>query len=197
MVDSALFAEMVKTGEESDGLIFDLKLALRALSVKDKARVRANPRLTTQDGREATIRIGEEAYYSLLSGSAAYPYFTLEKIETGISLRIVPYVGRNGEITTDIELLVSDVAGVGASNLPVTTVRSVNTEVLVSNGQTIGIGGLVTEEKREGSHGIPFLADIPILGYLFGYNTWTTEETEVVVLITPHILLDPREFDRL
>ncbi len=196
-IDSSLFAELIRKGVEYKGILYDLRMALRALALKDKARIRANPRIVTQDGKEATIRIGEESYYSLLSGSAAYPYFTLEKIATGITLKITPYIGNTSEITTKISIEVSDVTGVAISNLPVTTVRSVNTEVQVSNGQTIGIGGLISKSARERFHGIPLLGDIPFLGHLFGQNTWDKDETEVVILITPHLLINPQEFEDL
>ena len=196
-VDSAFFGELLKTNEVMDNVVFDLRLALRALALKDEANIRANPRLVTQDGREAAIRIGREAYYSLIQGSTAYSYITLEKIATGIDLRITPYVGSNADITSDIILEVSDVTGSGVSDLPVTSVRSVQTRVQVANGQTIGIGGLVSENKREQRNRIPFLGDIPYLGYLFGHTVTEREETEVVVLITPHLLINPSEFDHL
>jgi len=166
------FAELFKTDEHYKGMIFDLR-------------------------QEATIRIGKEAYYSLLQGSTVYSYVTLEKISTGIILKITPYVGCASDIIADIVIEVSDVTGSGATDLPVTSVRSVETRVQVSNGQTIGIGGLLSESTREERHRIPFLGDIPILGYLFGNTTTTKEETEVVVLITPHLLINPNEFDKL
>ncbi len=196
--DTSFFlSEMFRTGDHHQGMVFDLRLALQALAIKDQANIRANPRITTSDGQEAAIRIGKEAYYSLLQGSSAYSYVTLEKIATGIMLMITPYVGSEANITADIVIEVSDVTGSGATDLPVTSVRSVETRVQIDNGQTIGIGGLVSENKRETRNRIPFLGDIPILGYLFGNTTTEIEKTEVVVLITPHLLIDPSEFDQL
>jgi type IV pilus assembly protein PilQ len=196
--DTAFFlGQMLRTGDHVEGLVFDLRLALQALAIQDKANIRANPRVSTLDGQEATVRIGKEAYYSLLQGSTVYSYVTLEKISTGITLMITPYVGKSGKITADISIEVSDVTGSGATDLPVTSVRSVDTRIQIANGETVGIGGLISENKREERHRVPFLGDIPIIGYLFGNTTTSTEETEVVVLITPHLLIDPGEFDRL
>ncbi len=196
--DTAFFlGQMLRTGDHVEGMVFDLRLALQALATQDKANIRANPRVSTLDGREATVRIGKEAYYSLLQGSTVYSYVTLEKISTGITLMITPYVGKNGQITADISIEVSDVTGSGATDLPVTSVRSVDTRIQIANGETIGIGGLLSENKREERHRVPFLGDLPIIGYLFGNTTTSSEKTEVVVLITPHLLIDPGEFDRL
>ena len=194
---SSFLGELFKADEVKDGLTFDLRLALRALALQDDANIRANPRVVTMDGHQATIRIGREAYYSIVQGSSVYSYATLEKIATGISLQITPYVGENADIITDIFIEVSDVTGSGATDLPVTSVRSVQTKVEVANGQTIGVGGLVSENTREQRNRIPFLGDIPYLGYLFGNTTTVKEKTEIVVLITPHLLINPREFDDL
>lgn len=191
------FGELLRSGEYLRGMTFDLRTALRALASKDLVNIRANPRVSTLDGQEATVRIGREAYYSIQQGSALYAYATLERISTGILLKITPYVGSASDITTDIVIEVSDVTGAGATDLPVTSVRSVETRVQVANGQTIGIGGLVSETTRNQRSRIPFLGDIPILGYLFGTTTTEKIKTEVVVLITPHLLINPSEFDNL
>lgn len=196
-LDSSLFAEIFYSGVEKWGATFDLRLALKALATGGKAQIRANPRVTTQRGREATIRIGKELYYSIVSGPVNYPYVTLEKIATGITLKITPYKGDYSEITNDLNIEVTDVTGAGANNLPVTSVRSVDTKVTVANGQSFGIGGLVLENTRNVTQRIPFLGDIPYLGAIFGHTKVQKEETEVIVLVTPHVLINPAEFDDL
>jgi type II secretory pathway component HofQ len=197
MMDSSFIAEFLKAGEHYQGSVFDLRMALRALAFKDRAHIRANPKVTTQDGHEAVIRIGRESYHSLVRGSMNYPYITLEKITTGILLKITPFIGSSSEIITEIEMQVSDVTGSGQDNLPVTSVRSVQTRVGVANAQTIGIGGLIAETSTNKTNRIPYLGDIPLLGYLFGNTTMEKKDTEVVVLITPHLLIHPGEFDLL
>jgi type IV pilus assembly protein PilQ len=172
---------------------FDLQVRLRALAQRGQAKVRANPRVATVDGHEAEIRIAREVYFSLVQGSVNFPYFTLEKIPTGISLKITPHIGESSEITSDIHAEVSDVIGSGVSELPVTNVRIVDTRIRVMNGETIAIGGLVSESERQDNNRIPLLGDIPILGYLFGHTTTVREESEILILITPHILISPME----
>ncbi len=189
-IDSTFISEFTKmTGA------FDLRVALRALATKGKADIRANPRVATIDGHPAEIRIAQEEYFSLIQGSVNFPYFTLEKIPTGITLQITPYLGESSEITVDIETEVSDVVGTGASELPVTNVRTVNTRIRVMNGETIAIGGLVSERERKDTNRVPFLGEIPVLGALFGHTSTMKEESEIMILIVPHILINPREFE--
>jgi type II secretory pathway component GspD/PulD (secretin) len=176
---------------------FDLRVALRALAATGKAKIRANPRVATIDGHEAEIRIAKEIYFSLVQGSVNFPYFTLEKIPTGITLKITPHVGESCEITTDIWAEVSDVVGVALNELPVTNVRTVDTRISVMNGETIGIGGLVMEREEKETNRIPILGDIPFLGTLFGHTTTVKEESEIVILIIPHILISPAVFETL
>lgn len=198
LVDSALVGEIFKTGERYKDIRYDLRAALRLMAANGKAEVQANPRVTTQDGREATIRIVREAYYSLVRGNVNFPYVTLEKIDTGISLKITPYVGDSGEIMLAVAAEVSDVAGSSTNDLPVTSVRSAESHVRVPNGQTFGIGGLVFERRSHTETGIPLLSDIPLLGdWLFSHTLVEKEDAEVVILVTPHILIDPALFDEL
>jgi type II secretory pathway component GspD/PulD (secretin) len=106
-----------------------------------------------------------------------------------VTLAIRPRAAANGDITVEIQPEVSDVMGGGfTESLPVVLKRNVNTEVRVKDGQTITIGGLVsrTESKRETK--VPFLGDIPILGYLFKTTQPETDESEIVIFITPHII---------
>ena len=176
---------------------FDLRATLRALEAKGKVKVRANPRVATAEGREATIRIARESYFSLVQGSVNFPYFSLEKIATGITLKITPHLGASSEITTDLKTEVSDVIASGINGLPVTNVRSVETRIAVPNGETIRIGGLRSQLERKEENRIPLLGEIPVLGALFGHTRMEKIDTEITILITPHLLIPPEEFDRL
>jgi len=176
---------------------FNLRVALRALAVKGHLKIRANPRLATTEGTNAQIRIGKEVYFSLIQGSVNFPYFTLEKISTGITLSITPYLGASSEITTDITADVSDVIASGGDGLPITNVRSVSTSIRIMNGQTIGIGGLRSQVERRVEERIPYLGEIPLIGRLFGHTITEKSETEIMILITPHVMIPPGEFDVL
>jgi type IV pilus assembly protein PilQ len=176
---------------------FDIAASLRALATRGKVKIRANPRLTACEGQEAQIRIARETYFSLVQGSVNFPYFTLEKIAAGITLKITPYVGASSEIQAHVVAEVSDVLASGINGLPVTNVRTVDTRIHTMNGETFGIGGLNSESQRNESSRIPILGDIPILGALFGHTTTERVETEVMILITPTIVIPREEFDPL
>lgn len=197
LVDSSFLAQFSSLGSEKWGLTSNLRLTLEALASEGKARFRANPKVTAQHGREAAIRVGREAYYSLVLGSVNYPYISLEKIATGVTLKITPYMGNTPDITTDIDVEVSDVTGAGPNDLPVTSVRTVKTRVRVANGESFGIGGLITDFRQKEKDRIPILGDIPLIGALFGQTKVEREATEVVILITPHALIDARHFREL
>jgi Cu+-exporting ATPase len=121
---------------------------LRALEDDGEIDIRANPRLATVNGRAASIFIGREEYYSIVTGPLSYPYTKLELIQVGITLEVTPYVSEDDEITVAIKPEVSDVTGQGASDLPVVSKRSVDTKLRVKNGDTITVGGLTLQMDR-------------------------------------------------
>jgi len=164
-------------------------LKLRALIKKGKVKLRANPRIVTLDGQEATIFIGTEEYYSIVSGPVAYPYTTLEAITAGITLKITPYISKTGEITVEIQPEVSDVTVEATEErLPVITKRQVNTKVRVKDGETVIIAGLTSQTEFERVTRVPILGYIPIINLFFKSKKKIVEETEVVVFITPSIV---------
>jgi len=193
LLDSSFIGMITDTGLGGVDAVTDIGVAVRALEADGAANVRANPRLATLDGQEARIRVGTEAYYSLLSGSVSYAYYTLQKIATGITLKITPYVGETADITTDIFVEVSDVRASGVNDLPVTSVREIETRACVGNGESILIGGLLSEFERTSENRIPVLGSIPILGALFGHTRIEKEQSEMLVLVTPHAMIDPME----
>lgn len=164
-------------------------LKLNALIRKGEVKLRANPRIVTLDGQEATIFIGREEYYSIVSGPVNYPYTTLEAITAGITLKITPYISEIGDITVEIQPEVSDVTVEATKErLPVITKRQVNTKVRVEDGETVIIGGLTNKSEFERVTRVPVLGYIPIIGFFFKSKKKIVEETEVVVFITPSIL---------
>lgn len=191
--DSSFVAGLLDAGVKGFGDVTDIRAALRALEASGGARVKANPRIATLDGREARIRVGSEAYYSLLSGSVSYAYYTLQKIATGTTLKITPYIGASSEIIADIAVEVSDVRAAGTNDLPVTSVREVQTSARVDNGESIMIGGLLSEAERTKESRVPILGRIPVLGALFGYTGVETGQSEMFVLVTPYIMIHPGE----
>jgi len=195
--ESALVAELLRTADHKWGFDFDLRTTLKALISSGKAKLKANPRLTAQKGIEASVYIGQEAYFSLVRGATGYAYNSLEKISTGVTLKLTPFMGPGSEITTNIYVEVSDVSGSGLDNLPVTSLRTVRTRVSTVNGETFGLGGLKLETKHKTAQRIPLLGELPLIGWLFGYTNNLSDQQEVVVLITPYVLINPILFEDL
>ncbi len=186
--DSSLLVTLSQAGTKYHRSTYDLIATIQAMAEAGQVELHANPRVVTMDGQEATIFLGREEYYQIVSGPANYLYERLEVIRVGITLKIRPFVAENGDITVELEPEVSNVVGIGATKLPVISKRSVVTKVRVKNGETITIGGLIQKTERKTEVKIPLLGDIPILGYFFKSSRPSVDESEAVIFITPHIL---------
>jgi len=161
---------------------------LSALQQTGQARVRANPRIATVSGRQASIFVGQQRYVATpidtgTGGSRNY-------IDAGVNLAITPYTGGQGQILVDVNAEVSTLSAPDpATHLPEKSTRTARTTVRVKDGQTIVIGGLVQQETRDVRTKIPVLGDIPLLGpLLFQTKSTQSTQTELVLFITPRIL---------
>ncbi len=162
---------------------------LAALVENGKARLRANPRVATAEGQTAEIEVGKESYFAIVTGPVTFPYTTLEQIKSGILLRITPRVIESeGVVAARIEPEVRDVTGKGPNGLPEITFRRASTNLRVKDGQSIVIGGLINEFTTRTTSKVPLLGDLPLLGNLFRRSASRQSKTEVVIIITPHIL---------
>ncbi len=167
----------------------NILLGLRWLLANNKAQMRACPRIVALDGEEALIEVGTEQYFSILTGSAAYAYTRLEKIDATISLQIQPrIIAETGEVHCTIKPNVSDVAGTGEGGLPVITVRRAESTVRLTDGEAVMIGGLIEDQTTVRKSEVPLLSGIPLVGELFKSTRRTHEQREIVILIAPHIL---------
>ncbi len=185
--DTSLSMIFDRIGIQKSGWLGNYQVRLNALVTEGKAHIRANPRVATVEGNKASIFIGREEYFSILTGSVTFAYAQLEVIKTGIVLTITPYVSEDGFITLEVAPEVTDVIGSGNTGLPITNKRSVSTKVRVSDGETVVIGGLLVKNRVDIVRKIPLLGSIPILGYLFRHTSTTVEEKEISILITPRL----------
>ena len=169
----------------------NLTASLQALEQSGKAKIRANPRITTLNGRKAEIAITKDQYFIIQTGTSQYyQYNTLQSVSSGIKLEITPFSAASGEITVYVKPEVGDVVGKGANDLPEISRRTAATSVRVMDGETFTIGGLSLQQDKNVQKKIPFLGDIPFLGYFFRYDKVESRDTEIVIFVTPHILKD-------
>ena len=167
---------------------------LKAMISNDKASLRANPSILAVEGREATLTVGTETYFSIVTGSGNYSNIQLQRISTGITLKLTGFVEPSGAINLHLQPEVSDAAAPVGGN-PSTTVRRVDTYLRVEPRQTIAIGGLIQDVESKVTNKLPFLGDVPILGSVFRNSRQTKTRTEVVILITPKLLDPPAKKD--
>jgi type II secretory pathway component GspD/PulD (secretin) len=188
--DSALVVTGTKLDDVWGSWSVNYQAAVKALVSDGKADIRANPRLATKEGQKARIFIGEDQYHTIATGSETYYYTRLEVIKVGISLEVTPYVSEAGEITVELAAIVSDVTGMGATGLPLVNTRDVSTKITVTDGESIVIGGLQSDITRKTVKKVPLLGDIPILGHLFRNTSTEINKSQIVIVITPHLIGD-------
>ncbi|MEA3492936.1 MAG: secretin and TonB N-terminal domain-containing protein [Candidatus Margulisiibacteriota bacterium] len=170
----------------------DLQITINGLITDGKANVVASPRIATLDDHEAVINIGSRIPYAVpVSSGSNTTQWTVEYIDAGVRLKITPQLGEDGYITTLIKPEVSSISEwrtTAAGEFPVITTRNAQATLRVKDGETIVVGGLMSESKRENLTRVPILGYIPLVGMLFQNKTFEKAKTEIVFLITPHII---------
>lgn len=162
-----------------------LSAQLQALEQNGTATVLAQPQLSTRSGYKATFHAGGEIPYSVASVNGV----TVQFKPYGIRLDIEPRVARSGAIRAVIDSEVSSIdSSVSTTNGPALLTRRTRTEFNVKPGETIVLAGLLQRTNSTDTEGVPFLGNLPILGALFRSKRFQNKETELVVLVTPHLV---------
>ena len=182
----------------SDGVNFGFLLS--AIASDSNNNILSTPTLVTMDNQEAEIVVGQNVPFvtgQQLSSSNDNPFQTIERQDIGISLKVKPQINEGDNIKMEIEQEVSDVsttAVTGATDIT-TNKRSIKTTVLVEDGQTLVLGGLIDDQLNDSRSKVPFLGDIPLLGSLFRYRTNNKTKRNLMVFLHPTILRDPSTAD--
>ena len=170
-----------------------LGAAVRALKGRGLFESLAEPNLITQDGREASFLAGGEYPYPVVQGGAGTQSVTIVFKEFGVRLKFTPTITGGGYIHLKVAPEVSSLDFANAVVLegfrvPALSTRRTETEVELRDGQTFAIAGLIDRNMNETLRRVPGIGDIPILGYLFRSQAFQKNNTELVVMITPHIM---------
>ncbi len=163
-----------------------LEAFLSALATETKYDLVATPRLTTLNNKEATLLIGSKLGYKTTVISETTTTQVVNFLSVGTSLILTPNVTKNGFIRMKIAPKVSEGAIVG--DLPQENTTETKNEVMVRDGQTFVIGGLMKDKDAQTDYGVPFLMDIPIIGGFFRKTVTSKEKSELLVFVTPHIV---------
>ncbi len=185
----------------SDGTeVRSLGALARALEEKSIGNILSTPNLLTLDNAEAKIVVGQNVPFVTGSFSqatsttgAVNPFQTIERKDVGLTLKIKPQISEGGTVKLQISQESSTVAqatGVRASDL-ITNKRSLDTTVVVDDGNTIVLGGLIEDSVTENTQAVPFLGRIPVLGWLFKYRTEKKTKTNLMVFLRPVIVRNP------
>ena len=164
----------------------DFTSKLEALERQDRAKIISNPRITTADNKEAKIVVGKKIplVVSDESGNAITELTTI-----GIKLVVVPHINQDNRITLDLAPEVSDLSAQATvqGGLVIVTAEAA-TRVIVQDGQTAVIGGLIRTNESRVERGIPYLMDVPLLGHLFKTSNNVQEQRELLIFVTPRII---------
>jgi pilus assembly protein CpaC len=166
---------------------------IRALKGKGLFESLAEPNLVTQDGKEASFLAGGEFPYPVVQGGGANQSVTIVFKEFGVRLRFTPTITGGGFVHLKVAPEVStldfgNAVVLEGFRVPALSTRRTETEVELHDGQTFAISGLIDRNMNETLRRVPGIGDIPILGYLFRSQAYQKNNTELVVMITPHIL---------
>ena len=179
--------------DSSAGLFFDfandnIAIALDALTSQGRVRTLSSPKLLAVEGQESSVIIGDRRGYSVTTTINQVTTESIEFLESGVILRVTPSVDASGEVMMDIHPEVSTGIINPLTGIPSQTTTEVTTRMIVPDGQTIFVGGLIKHSIEESKSGVPVLGRIPGVGRLFSNRENNLTNTETVVLITPTVL---------
>jgi general secretion pathway protein D len=186
--------------------ILNLNLLIRALQTDSNTNILSTPTLLTLDNEEAKIVIGQNlpfitgSYAVSAAATTPTPFQTIERKDVGLTLKLKPQISEGGTVRLQIYQEVSSVdnaSTLASSSGPVTNKRSVESSVLVNDGQIVVIGGLIQDQYTDGVEKIPFLGDLPLIGGMFRYNTRTRNKTNLMVFLQPTLLRTAQQADSL
>ena len=170
------------------GFAFRFNATLNALISNGKARILATPRIITIPGKEASIFIGDHIPVQTEKHDSSGSYTATEYLDAGIKLQYAPIISEDGKmVTASVHTEVSTPVLISELKNYRITSRTADTNVRMYSGETLVIGGLISEEQQRTMQKVPFLSKIPLLGELFKNHSRSHSKTEVLLLLTPHI----------
>lgn len=162
----------------------------------NEVSILSSPQVMVLNNETATINVGNQVPIvtsqtnNLTTSGSDTSTQTIQYEDTGVILTVTPKINYDGVIILDIEQQVSSAEKntLGGTESPIISSRELKTKLAVKNSQTILMGGLIETNESHTDSGVPLLKDIPLLGWLFKYQTKSTDRTELLVMITPHVI---------
>ncbi|HOF86675.1 MAG TPA: secretin and TonB N-terminal domain-containing protein [Armatimonadota bacterium] len=171
----------------------NINATINALQTANKAKIINRPSTVVQNGEQATIHVGGQFFYETVSAIAnTGPVFSLNSVNTGVTLQVRPLVSSDGLITLEITSSVTETPtfrkGVSGADLPTIQENSSTTVVQVRSGETLVIGGLMQSREEEQRQSVPGLGKLPLIGSMFRSKRVAPSQTELVILVTPSLV---------
>jgi general secretion pathway protein D len=170
-------------------------LYYRLLKTDSATRILANPQLRTSEGIPAQARFGERVPVPVTTfapiaagGVQTQPITSFNYEPIGVNIDITPRMHHDDAVTLALKIELSSISGKGFGDLPTFGSRQINTVIRLKDGETNMLAGLIRDEERTSLATIPGLGDIPVLGRLFAYNRKETQETDIILTLTPRIV---------
>src|SRR6185503_13809771 len=180
---------------------FDLDATIQAAASRGDVRIVSRPIVLTANDQQAEVNVGSQRPFVQVSRSlptdAAVRDQIVEYRDVGTKLSVRPTISVDGTVAMSVTQEVSSATTETAFNAPVISTRSVKTDLLVRDSQTVVLGGLSDKERDVQVSGIPILSSIPLIGGLFGSHTRSGNETELFIFLTPHVIRNDADLERL
>ena len=176
----------------------DLDVTVTAAAADSRAKILQRPRIQTSHNEPASLFVGESRPYptsSYYGGGAYGGYSSIQQLQIGVTLEVTPLINPDGLVVMEIYQRIDSFAGnvtiQNVGDVPVTTEKVASAKVSVRDHDTIILGGLIETDKNKSDSGVPYLKDIPLLGYLFRGSHADEVRKELLVLIRPTVLPTP------
>ena len=170
-------------------------LYYRLLKRDTATRVLANPQLRTSEGMPAQAKFGERVpvpvtvFAPIATGGVNQQPITSFNYENiGVNIDITPRTHHDDEVSLALKVSVSNISGVGFGNLPTFGNREISTVIRLHDGETNMLAGLIRDDERRSLEGVPGLSDLPLIGRLFAFNHKESQQTDIILTLTPRII---------
>ena len=182
--------------------LLNIPVLLRAFQSNTNVEVLATPNLLTTDNEEAEIVVGEQRPFltsvnRIPDAGIINVSNTFDFRDTGITLRITPQISKGHTVRTELFLEITRFVSEAEVGAVTTTKRSTKTTVVVDDGQTIVLGGLIQDTSNDAETRVPFLSNLPLLGGLFKQTGVRSNKTNLLIFLTPHIISTRDDVDRV
>jgi type IV pilus assembly protein PilQ len=171
------------------GSDYIVDLELSAAQAEGRGEIKSSPHVITANQKEASIEQGVEIPYQQAASSGAT---TVEFKKAVLALKVTPQITPDNRIILDLNVKKDSVGSIivtsGGVGVPSIDTREISTQVLVNDGQTVVLGGILETEDRESEQKVPYLGDVPVLGRLFKTTRRTNNKDELLIFVTPKIL---------